>query len=300
MLTPIRIFLKVVEAGSFSRASTILNMAPSSVARSIDTLEKDLNCALFERSTRSLRLTEKGNLFLEGASKLIEDADQLRKAVNNENVEPEGMLRISVFESFGRLYVCPVIPEFLQRYPGVSIEVDLENKMLDLMTDNIDIAIRIGEPADSQLKVRTLLSNHTVICATPDYLAQHGTPTVPEDLDMHNCLILNQGRQRTYWHFKKKRQHKKVLVRGNLKSQGGTPLLSAALQGTGIVQLSNWMVADFIKNGELTTCLDDWTPGLNEHSSGNIYIAYKASKYPRPLIRLFIDHLVEKTSDRAL
>ena len=112
--------------------------------------------------------------------------------------------------------------------------------------------------------------------------------------------MLNQGRQRTYWHFKKGRQHKKILVNGNLKSKGGTPLLSACLQGLGIVQLSNWMICDFVKSGQLVVLLEDWKSSLSENTSGDIYALYKTSVYPNPLIRLFIDYLMEKTHDKGL
>lgn len=300
MLNSLQIFLKVVELGSFSKTASVLNMAPSSVARNIDSLEKELNVSLFNRNTRALRLTDKGALFLEGAAKLIRDAELLRGQLNNQETPAQGKLRISVFESFGRLHVCPIITEFLQRYPRVELEIEFENRLIDLVNENIDVAIRIGEQQDSQLKARILLSNHTLVCASPEYLARHGTPEQPAELQQHNCLILNQGRQRSYWHFKKGRQHKKILVNGNLKSKGGTPLLSACLDGLGIVQLSNWMLSDFVKNGQLVVLLEDWESSLSENSSGDIYVLYKASAYPNPLIRLFIDYLLEKTQNKAL
>ena len=300
MLKSIRIFLKVAELSSFSQAGKVLSMAPSSIARSIDNLEAELKTTLFKRSTRQLRLTDQGMIFLNGANKLVADSDVLLLAVSGNSREPEGHLRISVFESFGRLHVCPIIPEFLRKYPNISMEIELENKVVDLSGGDIHLAIRIGTPADSNLKARTLLSNHTLVCASPNYLSKHSDIAQPADLTAHNCLLLNQSRQRTYWHFKKNRRQMKVPVQGNLKSTGGTPLLEAAMEGLGVVQLSNWVVSDFVKSGQLVVCLKNWVPSLNESTSGNVYAVYQRSTYPDPNIRLFIDYLVEKTHNKVL
>jgi DNA-binding transcriptional LysR family regulator len=300
MLKSARIFLKVVELGSFSKAAKVLNMAPSSVTRAIDNLEHELKSELLKRSTRQLLLTDKGHVFLEGASNLVSDCDSLLMSMAGSSKEPEGSLRISVFESFGRLIVCPIIPDFLKKYPKITIEVELENKVLDLATENIDLAIRIGTPKDSNLKFRNIIPNHTFVCASQDYLATNGTIEQPEDLSLHNCLVLNQERQRTYWHFKKSRRNVKVLVSGNLKSKGGTPLLEAALCGLGVAQLSNWIVSDYVKSGQLVVCLRDWEPLLNEQSSGSVYAVYKQGIYKNPNIKLFLDYLVEKTHNKLL
>jgi DNA-binding transcriptional LysR family regulator len=300
MLKSVRIFLKVVELGSFSKAAKVLNMAPSSVTRAIDNLEHELKSELFKRSTRQLLLTDKGYIFLEGASNLVSNCDSILMSMTNSHKEPEGKLRISVFESFGRLSVCPIIPEFLKKYPKIAIEIELENKVVDLAGENIDLAIRIGTPKDSSLKFRNIIPNHTFVCASPDYLSKNNNIEKPEDLSLHNCLLLNQERQRTYWHFKKNRRNTKVLVNGNLRSKGGTPLLEAALCGLGVVQLSNWIVSDYVKNGQLVVCLRDWEPLLNEQSSGSVYAVYKQGIYKNPNIRLFLDYLVEKTHNKLL
>lgn len=300
MLKSVRIFIKVVELGSFSKAAKVLNMAPSSVTRAIDNLEHELNAELFKRSTRQLLLTDKGYVFLEGATNLASDCDSLLMSMADSNKEPEGNLRISVFESFGRLSVCPIIPEFLKKYPKITVEIELENKVVDLAGENIDLAIRIGTPKDSSLKFRNIIPNHTFVCASPDYLSKNDNLEKPEDLSLHNCLILNQERQRTYWYFKKNRRNVKALVSGNLKSKGGTPLLEAALCDLGVVQLSNWIVSDYVKSGQLEVCLRDWEPLLNEQSSGSVYAVYKQGIYKNPNIRLFLDYLVEKTHNKLL
>ncbi|MBQ4827991.1 LysR family transcriptional regulator [Alteromonas sp. MMG017] len=292
MFAYIRTFIKVVETGSFSKAAAVLNVAPSSVARNIDALEQELNCTLFLRSTRFLKLTDKGSVFLQGAIKLLNDADHLQASLNEKLTEPAGALRISTFESFGRLHLCPITSGFLATYPKVSVELELDNKMRDLFSDDIDIAIRIGAPADSQLKSRTLVSNDAVICATPEYVSKFGKPIAPEDLALHNCLLLNQNRQRTYWYFQKGRQQRKVQVEGNLKSKGGTPLLNACLNNLGISLLPYWMVAEYVKTSALVTCLTDWQCSPIQRNKSSVYALYKQSNYPNPLIRLYIDYLL--------
>lgn len=294
MLNSIRIFIKVVEQGSFSKAGRILNMAPSSITRNIDQLEKELGVNLFKRSTRQLALTDEGQSFLEGADKLLAQADQLTASLKTAKSEPEGPLRISVFETFGRIKVCPCLPEFLQRYRKVKLEIELENRMADLDKEDVDLAIRIGRPADSNLKARKLLSNHTLICASPEYLAEYGRPASPEDLVDHNCLVLNTRRQKIYWHFQREKSSKKVPVNGNLTSTGGTPLLEAALAGTGIIQIPHWIVAQYINAGKLQCCLKDWQCSVHENTSGDVYAVYRGSNYLNPSIRAFIDFLMEK------
>ncbi|CAG23439.1 LysR family transcriptional regulator [Photobacterium profundum] len=293
MLDLVRVFTQVVESSSFSKAGHALHMAPSSVARNIDNLEKQLRVTLFKRSTRQLLLTEEGQYFLIGASKLMEDADQLIRSMDKTNDVPSGTLRISVFESFGNLCINPILPAFLERYPNVTVDIELDDRMVDMNAENIDLGIRIGRPVDSSLNARMLMPNHTILCASPSYLERCGTPTTPEEVSQHNCLLLSRDRKRNYWHFSNKKHHKKVAVKGNLYSRGGSPLMSAALGGTGLLLLSSWMVSDHIKEGKLQKVLPDWTASPHEHAGIEIYAVYRGGKYPKPQLRAFIDYLVD-------
>ncbi|MEH6448104.1 MAG: LysR family transcriptional regulator [Oleispira sp.] len=298
MLTLIRTFIKVADLGSFSKAAQVLNLAPSSITRSINKLEAELNVRLFKRSTRALVLTEEGHQFYPRAEKLLEDADGLISSMQGTRSEPEGTLRISVFEGFGRAFISPLLPEFLSRYPKLKIEIELDNQIVDLTNENVDLGIRIGLPADSNLNARLLLANTTVLCASPHYLEQQGIPSKPEDLAQHNCLILNRDRQRTNWYFRNSlKDFKKISVAGNLTSKGGTPLLEAAVNHGGIVLLSSWMVDKLIAEGKLVQCLPEWQGSLFEESSGVIYAVYQGNKYLKPSLRVFIDFLVEKLAD---
>ena len=299
MLGLIRIFLKVADLGSFSKTGQVLHLAPSSITRSINKLEAELDVRLFKRSTRALVLTEEGHQFYQRAGHLLEEADGLVSSMQGSRSEPEGRLRISAFEGFGRAFISPLLPEFLSRYPKVTIELELDNQIVDLNSENVDLGIRIGLPSDSNLNARLLLANKTILCASPSYLKKYGTPTIPEDLSEHNCLTLNRDRQRTYWHFRntdshKQSEYKKIIVDGNITSKGGTPLVEAAVNHGGIVLISSWMVKDLIKEGKLVLCLPDWQGSLFEESSGVIYAVYQGNKYLKPSLRAFIDFMVEK------
>ena len=299
MLDLIRIFLKVADLGSFSKTGQVLHLAPSSITRSINKLEAELDVRLFKRSTRALVLTEEGHQFYQRAGHLLDEADGLVSSMQGSRSEPEGRLRISAFEGFGRAFISPLLPEFLSRYPKVTIELELDNQIVDLNGENVDLGIRIGLPSDSNLNARLLLANKTILCASPSYLKKHGIPTIPEDLSEHNCLTLNRDRQRTYWHFRntnshKQSEYKKIIVDGNITSKGGTPLVEAAVNHGGIVLISSWMVKDLIKEGKLVPCLPDWQGSLFEESSGVIYAVYQGNKYLKPSLRVFIDFMVEK------
>ncbi len=292
MLEAIRVFIKSAECGSFSKAGAVLGMAASSVSRQIDKLEKDLATKLFKRSTRHLVLTDSGHAFLERATTAVADLDAACSAVRSVPHEVAGDLRISVFESFGRLRICPVIPDFLLRHPKIRLELLLDNQLADLYKDEVDLAIRIGRPEDSRLKARKLVENRMLLCASPHYLARHGMPTTPQDLADHNCLVLSRSRRIAWWHFRQGEAAQKIQVTGSLTSVGGTPLLEAGILGVGLVMLPGWMVASHVNTGDLVRVMEAWEPSLYEGGSGHVYAVYLDDPNTKPVIRSFIDHLL--------
>lgn len=293
MLDRIRILAQVVESGSFSRAARALNLAPSSVTRTIDGLEQQLGVPLFKRSTRQLVLTDQGEYFLARSLPLLEEADQLVQSLQPLSGAPQGGLRVSVFESFGAAWLAPRLPVFLARYPGVRLEIELDNRLVDLDAENVDLAVRIGRPLDSGLHARRLLANRTLLVASPDYLATHGEPAHPGDIAHHNCLIRGQGRQRQHWHFQQGAERQRVAVQGNLASIGGTPLLCAAKAGCGLLLLSSWMVQQGLDEGSLLPVLPDWQASPYEDRHDEIYAVFRGGRFLKPQTRAFIDFLIE-------
>lgn len=301
MLNKIRVFIKVVEHGSISGAGNALDMAPSSVSRRITTLEQEVGATLILRNTRSISLTPQGMAFYDGAKELLGNADELVLKTRSESSSPSGRLKISVFESFGRLHVCDWVAEFLSIYPDTEIDLDLDNSPVDMFSEGVDMAIRIGRPNDSSLKFRRLLSNRVVLCAAREYIEEAGKPLTPDDLEHHNCLTLKNQRQHTYWYFSQgELEPTKIHVHGNLTSKGGTPLLTAGCRGLGIVLLASWMVGESIENGQLVSLLDNWQASLYPVSSGDIYAIYPNQAFIKPVLRAFIDFIVEKVRDKDL
>jgi len=293
MLEWIKVFQQVVDSGSFSQAGQVLNMAPSSIARNIDNLEEKLQTSLFKRSTRQLILTEEGEYFLKQGTKLVDDAEQLLADMRGSNQTPQGRLRISVFESFGNMVIAPLLPAFLARYPDIKVELDLDNKVVDLNSENIDIAIRIGQPQDSNLKARNLLTNRTKLVATPAYLQQYKNIKKPQDVAVHNCLSISHERQSTQWCFQQGKLQHQVTVKGNFTSRGGSALLNVALKNGGLLLVSSWIVQPYLDNQQLVEVLPEWDVNYVHYGDLKIFAIYKSSQYPKPHIRAFIDYLVE-------
>lgn len=299
MVSGMRVFVKVVECGSFSEAGKTLSLSPSSVSRQIAGLEESLGAQLFRRSTRQMTLTAAGQILFERVSRLVHEMDQVVGEVRALGQQaPRGEIRVSVFETFGRLHVCPILPKFLCEHPEVRVEVMLDNEMANLYRDEVDIAIRIGLPEDSRLKARLITPNRMVVCASPRYLDQQGVPQTPTDLTHHNCLTLSHARQLTYWYFRKGEQQK-VNVTGSLASVGGTPLMEGARRGLGITMLADWMVAADVKQGSLVPLLQGYEAHLHERGSGDIYLVFVSDPYMRPALRALVDFLGEVLPQRC-
>ncbi len=286
-----RVFVTAVECGSLSGAGESLGMAASSISRQLDRLEQELNTTLLNRSTRSLTLTDAGRVFFTEAKRILGEVEALSLRLGTPDSEPGGWVRVSVLESFGRTRIAPLIPRFLERYPKVRVEIDLNNQLADLHRERFDIAIRIGQPADSRLKMRSLIQNEMRVCAAPAYLQAHGDPDTPEDLREHNCLQLGRARDTHTWYFKKGEERHKVPVSGNLVSVGGAPLLEAAGQGLGIVMLAGWILEEEIASGRLRAILPDWQASLDEGAESHVYALFLDDRYRRPAVRAFIDFL---------
>lgn len=299
MIDKLKTFIKVAECGSFSQAGNTLGLTPSSISRHIDRLESELNIKLFHRSTRQLKLTSAGDNLLEGARKTVDDFEAVLASVKPEKNEPEGRLKISVFESYARLFVCPLLPKFLRLYPKVTIEIDTDNQMVDLYRDEVDLAIRIGQPADSRLKLRKLVTNRMVVCASPAYLNKHGVPKQPQDLQAYNCLTINNHRQINQWHFRRNNEYQKVQVNGNIIATGGTPLLEAAVQDLGVLLISEWFIKKELENGDLKLVMENWQASFYEEDAGYVYSVFIENKYMKPALRAFIDFITKELGNQT-
>ncbi|MFT5098997.1 MAG: DNA-binding transcriptional LysR family regulator [Candidatus Azotimanducaceae bacterium] len=288
-----RLFLTVVQIGSLSGAGRQFGLSPASVSRQITALEDDLGVRLLNRTTRRLSLTEAGKAYLERAERLLQDIDELRDAVSQLAVRPRGTLRIQSRISIGTQHVAPLIPAFLAQYPDLKIDLWLTDTDLDLSEHGIDLAIRTGNLADSTLIGRRLASSPRVVCASPQYWAEHGRPRTPEALMDHNCLTyrFEFGTAAALWQFRKDEGRSiNLQVAGNFQTNNGQALRLATLSGLGVALLPAWSVKEHLMAGTLERVFSDYETTVSDLDFG-IYAVYLSRRNLSVKIRLFIDHL---------
>ncbi|WP_417623931.1 LysR family transcriptional regulator [Paremcibacter congregatus] len=292
MINRLNLFLKVIELGSFSAVSRAAGLSPSSISRQMDKLEADFGIRLLNRSTHVIHPTEAGLALAPYAENSLAQLDQARQEICPPSEKVTGALKVSVFSTFGNLAICPLLPKFFDQFPDVSLTLNAEDCMVDLTKENVDLAVRIGRPQDSSLKMRPLMVNHMRLVASPAYIARHGLPENPENLRHHNCLTFDRNRKTTWWHFDQNSRQIKVPVSGNLRSVGGAPLYRAALAGLGITVTTRWQSHRAITRGDLLPLLPDWSASLDGQGANQIYAVYLPDRHMRPALRAFLDFLV--------
>jgi len=289
-----RLFLTVMQVGSLSGAGRQFGLAPASVSRQIAALEDDLGVRLLNRTSRRLSLTEAGQVYLERAERLVQDVDEMRDAVTQLAVRPRGTLRVLSRVSLGTQHVAPLIPAFLAKHPDLNIDLWLTDVDLDLTEHGIDLAIRTGALTDSTLVGRRLASSPRVVCASPQYWAQHGRPTTPEAVIDHNCLTyrFEFGTAAALWQFRSSDgRTTNVRVAGSFQTNNGEALRLATMSGLGVALLPAWSVKEQLKVGTLERALSEYETTVSDLDTG-IYAVYLSRRNLPVKIRLFIDHLL--------
>jgi len=285
----LELFAAVVEGGSFSEAGRVLGLSPSAVSRAIDRIETRLGVRLLLRSTRALSLTAEGQAYLQTARRILADLDDAEQQIADQGA-PRGRLRVSAALSHGRLCVVPLLGAFAALYPHILVDIALTDTLVDVAAGQADIAVRFGPLADSSLTIRKLGETGRVIVASPDYLARHGTPQVPEDLLRHNCLNFNFRRAEPVWPFRRDGQDFALSVQGNIEANNGETLGQLAAIGVGIARVGAFSVAGEIANGSLVPILEAWNPGDVEH----IHAVFVGGAGTPARVRAFVDFLAER------
>ncbi|MES9944748.1 MAG: LysR substrate-binding domain-containing protein [Candidatus Thiodiazotropha sp.] len=286
-------FAAVVEKGSFTAAAEVLGVSKSVVSKQVSHLERHLGVQLLQRTTRRLHLTQAGEVFASYTQRIMSEVREAEQSVLPLQSEPQGRLRISAPESLAMSLLPEVLLDFQQRFPQLELEIHITGRFIDLVEEGIDVALRVGELEDSSLVARLLMPCGFHACASPEYLKKHGSPAHPEELSKHNCLIYSQGLQSGGWFFKdEKGEGIHTKVEGNLRSDTGNLLMSAALNGNGIFIAPTYMVASALKEGRLETILDDYAP-----TTTGLYAVYPYSKLVSTKVRAFVDYLVEAWGD---
>jgi DNA-binding transcriptional LysR family regulator len=289
-ITGLQVFAKVASLGSFTAAARALGMSQSMATKHVDAIENRLGTKLLHRTTRRLSLTEAGQRYLESAERILAEMEEAEQAAA-ETVEPRGTLRVAGPLSFGFREIAPALADFARLYPRVKVDFGLSDRIVDLVEEGWDLAIRIAALKDSTLVARKLAPIRVMLCAAPAYLERHGTPRTVADLKDHNCLgytlpsAANAGR----WLFGTDAPIV-AEVSGNLVASNGDALRVAALAGQGIIYQPTFLVADDLRAGRLKAlALDHPVPAF-----GNAYAVYPPSRHVPTKVRRFIDFLAER------
>lgn len=287
--TEIELFVQVAETGSLSRAAEALNLSNASASRHLAALEERLGVRLVERNTRRLYLTDTGQEFFQRARNILSDLRDAESDVNAAALNPTGLLRVTASLSFSMHHIAPLLREFTERYPHVSVHVEAANRYLDIIDNNIDVAIRTREyEPDSNITIRRLGETRRVLAASPGYLARHGFPKGLDDLQQHKLLVYLHANTPNELRFTQVAtgEQKTIQIKGLLETNDGQIVRAAALDGMGILIQPSYIVYDDIVAGRLVPVLEDWDlPHLT------INLAYPSRKYLSAKVRAFIDFM---------
>ena len=285
-LQQLRVFIKVVESGGFTNAAEKLGLSRALVSKAVIELEKGLGVRLLERTTRQVRANEAGLAYAEKAGRILAELDEADLAVRALNRQPRGTLRLNAPLSFGVLHLKPVISDYLDSYPEVSLSMDLTDRFVDLIEEGYDLAIRIGALPDSSLVARRIAPARMALCAAPAYLARRGEPKTPDELSRHDCLIYGTSLS-SEWQLVGPGGETRLRVSGRVSSTNGDLLACAAGDGLGIALLPTFIVGPDLQTGKLQRILPGWT--MPERA---IYAVYPPSRHLAAKVRLFIDTMV--------
>ncbi|MGR3481500.1 LysR substrate-binding domain-containing protein [Salipiger marinus] len=289
----LRVFVRVLELGSITSGGRDLRLTPAVASKRLKELEKHLGVRLFNRTTRSINPTEAGRVFYDEARAVLLALENAEARVASFSQVPRGAIRVTAPLGVGRRIVAPLVPGFSDRYPETEVRMRLSDRKVDLLADGLDIAFFVGEPGDSNLKLRKIADCDRVLCAAPEYLARAGTPRTPDDLlqAAHNCLLLRYPRSPEYfWTVMTPAGPQKLEVRGKYDADDGDVLTDWALAGRGIVNKPRFDVQDHLATGRLVEVLPE-TPPLPTIFG----CLYPHKKLQDPKIRLFVEHVARQS-----
>ena len=290
LLDDMRIFVTAVDAMSFTGAATRLGLSKQFVSRRISALEQTLGVRLLLRTTRRLSVTDLGRVYYERARRILDDVQAANLAVSSQGERVHGNLRVSAPMSFGTMFLGSVIPSFLTTYPDVTVELELNDRTVDIVGEGYDVAVRIGALADSSLIARAIAPMRMVTCASPHYLEAHGAPQTPEDLRDHAVLPYGHS-QRVSWQYSRDGKVLDIPVAGRLRVNNGELARDAAVAGLGVTWLPVFIVAPALLNERLVTVLDAFEP-----APSSIYVVYPQHRQASLVIRAFSDFLASACS----
>lgn len=288
-LRALEIFIKVAETGGFATAARALSMSPPSVTRIVSGLEQHLGTALFVRTTRSVGLTEAGTRFLQDATRIITDLAEAEDAAVGAHKIPRGELRITAPVLFGGMFVTPILGDFLERHQHVTAEAVFVDRIVNMIDEGHDVAIRIGELADSSLMATRVGTVRLMVFAAPEYIARQGTPTHPDDLAEHNLILPLPLGTSPSWNFQKDGKAIAIRPAARLKINTNDAVRDQVAHGWGISRLRSYQIAPQLADGSVVPVLEDFEPPPQP-----IHIIHQEGRLASAKIRTFVDFIVER------
>ncbi|UTW56282.1 LysR family transcriptional regulator [Kordiimonas sp. SCSIO 12610] len=283
-LSAMRVFVVVAELGGFSAAARQLNLPLSTVSRKVAELEAHLGAQLLTRTTRKLSLTESGERFLAACRRILDDLTEAEQAASDEYTKPTGTLSITAPVFFGRLHILPIVHEFLNAYPDVKIKLSFADHVVDLLDQHIDLGIRIGQLADSSMIAKQMGTVRRIICASPDYLRENGTPHAPEDLAHHQCISIVNNTSLLGWRFAIDGRDQYYPINSRLQVTSTEAAVDSAVHHMGLTQVLSYQAADQIKAGRLSLVLNEFLKPLIP-----VHFIYPQGRLVPVKLRTFID-----------
>ncbi|MFB6264361.1 MAG: LysR family transcriptional regulator [Bradymonadaceae bacterium] len=290
----IEMLVAVVEEGSFTAAAERLNVSKSHVSRQVADLEERMGVRLLNRTTRQISTTPEGASFVERCAGILEEFERAERALTQRRRDPVGTLKIAAPMSFGIKYLSPVLADFLNEYDGIDAEVHFSDRKVDVVDEGFDVAVRAGRLEDSSLIVRKLRDVDGHVCASPDYLDEHGRPEHPRDLTDHDCLLYSYLSAGERWIFERDGREEAVPVSGSLTANNGEALTEAARRDVGLILCPEFIVADALERGDLVRLLDDWSI-----HSGGVWVLYPHRRHLAAKVRVFVDYLQDRLGERS-
>ena len=277
-------FVAVAETESFTQAAKRLGISTAQVSRQVSALEARLATKLFHRTTRKVSVTETGQIYFQHCRQVLDGLEEAERTITNFQSAPRGKLRITAPVTYGEKTIAPLVNDFVLRYPELELELNLTNRTLDLVAEGYDLAVRMGTLESSTLMARRLATRSQYVCASPQYLASHGTPHSLSELENHNCLQGNQD----HWRFQENNKAKSLRIKGNITCGSGWALLDAASKGVGIVQLPDYYVQPHLDSGQLVALLTQY-----QQPDEGIWAVYPHNRHLSPKVRFLLDHLTQ-------
>ncbi|PKB87996.1 LysR family transcriptional regulator [Ewingella americana] len=289
LLSNISVLAAIVHSGSFARAAEALNLSPSGVSRAVTRLEGSIGVRLFDRTTRAVTLTDEGRRLYEEISPLLAGIGDAVSLASGASTAVNGRLRVNVDTFFSRRILAPHINDFLQRYPGISLELVVRDQLGDMVAEGFDIAVRFGHPPSSSLVARKLLETRTATVASPEYLRLHGVPQSPDELIHHACIQVRSSMtgQPLEWEYSRNGEIVPAKISSRLMVNESGTLLGACLAGAGIARLKTSGIQDLLADGRLVELLTDW-----KGESFPLYALYPSRHLPAAKVRAFIDFVM--------